>query len=104
VSTIEPRKNLVRLLERFRFGVSAAHPRGERLVLAGTARMEMRGDLRPRPMRRTWRDRVVFLDYVAGRVAAGPLLPMPSRALYPSLFEGFGFPVVEAMSLRRPRC
>ena len=93
VGTLEPRKNLIRLLRAFaqnRRDVGAAHS----LVLAGN---------------RGWRDErifaaierlglqdsVRFVGYVPDEVLVG-LYRLADALVYPSLYEGFGLPVVEA--------
>lgn len=92
VGTIEPRKNLRRLVQAFQRlkpGAAAGHT----LVLAG-----------PLGWDRTWGD---FLRDTAasGVMTPGfvPLAALPSLyhfaacVAYPSLYEGFGLPVLEAM-------
>lgn len=95
VGTLEPRKNLVRLIE----AVSLLSPRMH-LVVAGRKgwlydaifaaieRLHMHND-------------VTFLDFVDD--ADLPALYNLARVfVYPSLYEGFGLPVVEALSCGTP--
>jgi glycosyltransferase involved in cell wall biosynthesis len=94
VGTIEPRKNLVRLLEAFAT-LGDKHRDGWSLVLVG---------------QRGWHDEAVFA--AAERLALGnairflgyvspetliALYNLASVAAFPSIYEGFGLPVVEAM-------
>jgi glycosyltransferase involved in cell wall biosynthesis len=97
VGTLEPRKNLPLLLEAY-----AALPRGERLplVLAGG---------------KGWGCQAIFEAieryHLAGEVSLPGFLPVEDLPLwynsaeafiYPSVFEGFGLPVLEAMACGTP--
>jgi glycosyltransferase involved in cell wall biosynthesis len=98
VGTLEPRKNLAAALRAFA-RVADALP-GHRFVLAG-----QRGwacdDVFAEAARPALAGRVLFLDYV--RETDLPLLyTHATAAVYPSLYEGFGFPVVEAMACGTP--
>jgi glycosyltransferase involved in cell wall biosynthesis len=99
VGTIEPRKNLVRLLEAYsqlrRSGKQSLH-----LVLVGS---------------RGWNDTAVFraverlglgdVVHILGYVPTEQLVALYNLAdclAFPSLYEGFGLPVVEAMACGTP--
>jgi glycosyltransferase involved in cell wall biosynthesis len=100
IGSIEPRKNLPYLVAAFG-AMADSHPE-VRLVLAGPD-----GPGRPAvdaavaELADAVRDRVVITGSVsdAGRVA---LLANAYVLAYPSLYEGFGFPVLEAMSIGVP--
>ena len=85
VGTLEPRKNLHALIDAWRF-VRGRH--GVDLVLAGRRREDF-GELGPEPGLR-----------ILGEVSDHDLCQLYSGALalvYPSCYEGFGLPVLEAM-------
>ena len=97
LGTLEPRKNIERIVQAY---ARAKRPGGPKLVLAG---------------RRGWlyesifaavqelgiEEDVVFTDYVAD--ADVPLLMSGARMfLFPSLYEGFGLPPLEAMACGTP--
>ena len=100
IGSIEPRKNLPYLVAAFG-AMADSHP-DVRLVLAGPD-----GPGRPAvdaavaELADAVRDRIVITGSVsdAGRVA---LLANAHVLAYPSLYEGFGFPVLEAMSIGVP--
>ena len=98
VGTIEPRKNLVRLIDAF--AAFAREVPGINLVLAGQRGWKC-GDIYARAAQPDVANRTIILDYV--REDALPSLYSHALAcVYPSLFEGFGFPVVEAMACGTP--
>jgi glycosyltransferase involved in cell wall biosynthesis len=93
VGSLEPRKNVDTLVDAF----AAAHPPlPARLLIAGPTDARSAGALRRRLIRRGLEDRVQQLGFVS---------PQQLEALYrdalalvlPSLYEGFGLPVLEAM-------
>jgi glycosyltransferase involved in cell wall biosynthesis len=97
VGTLEPRKNLVRLVRAYRKAVGAALPHA--LVLAGPV---------------GWKSEALEAELALGGpgrvVRTGPLDGPDLDALYrraaafvyPSLFEGFGLPVLEAIGRGAP--
>ncbi|MEJ5310704.1 MAG: glycosyltransferase family 1 protein [Anaerolineae bacterium] len=98
IGRLQPRKNLVRLIEAF------AHLAPDRpdlsLVLAGPAGW-LAEPIRARVQALGLEGRVIFPGYVA----AGDKAALLSGALvfaYPSLYEGFGFPVLEAQACGVP--
>ncbi len=99
LGTVEPRKNVLRLLEAFR--LLSADPRFQQdLVIAGASGWRDASIQRalasfPR------RTRVVLTGWVE-RALLPVLYSMADVFVYPSLYEGFGLPVVEAMACGTP--
>ncbi|NIN67300.1 MAG: glycosyltransferase [Anaerolineae bacterium] len=99
VSTFEPRKNHLRLLQaysRLKAHLGATFP----LALAG-AHGWLMDDFERRVEDMGLRRDVILLGYVDD-VALQWLYQHCFAFLYPSLYEGFGLPVVEAMTLGAP--
>lgn len=102
VGTLEPRKNLIRLLEAFYTLLSRRPELIDRyqLVLAGSPGWlyeEIFEEVKSRGLESS----VVFPGYVpASDVPA--LYAGASLFVYPSLYEGFGLPVLEAMAAGVP--
>ena len=95
---LTPRKNLVRLLEAYR--QAAREAEAPPLVLPGADSSHAR-ELQKRAGELGLEDRVVFPGYVAE--AALPALYRGATVfVYPSLYEGFGMAVLEAMASGAP--
>jgi glycosyltransferase involved in cell wall biosynthesis len=94
VGTLQPRKNLGRVIEAF--GRLAADPQlaDMQLVLAGK-RGWLYESLFARVVELNLASRVLFPGYVE-EVDLPALLSGASALVYPSLYEGFGIPVLEA--------
>jgi alpha-1,3-rhamnosyl/mannosyltransferase len=98
VGTMEPRKNMPRIIEAFG-AVRKKHP-DMSLVIAGppgSATPEMRetiGSLRI--------EKAVILTGYAERADIRVLYRESRMLAFPSLYEGFGFPVLEAMASGTP--
>jgi glycosyltransferase involved in cell wall biosynthesis len=100
VGTLEPRKNLPRLVQSF--GALASTMPDVRLVIAGQDGPDRVAiDAAISALATSARERVVM----AGRVsdaARRALLERAAVLAYPSIYEGFGFPMLEAMTLGTP--
>jgi alpha-1,3-rhamnosyl/mannosyltransferase len=96
LGTIEPRKNLGRLLD----AVSTLKPDVGPLVIAGADGWGNDG-LRPRIVALAASGRVRALGYVPEPLRS-PLIGGARAFVYPSLYEGFGLPPLEAMACGTP--
>lgn len=93
VGTIEPRKNLLRLLYAFQ----KIEDRNIRLVIAGKEGWKHREIMSA--IKKT--ERVDYLGYVSEEEKRW-LMEHALAFVFPSLYEGFGLPVIEAMSVGTP--
>jgi glycosyltransferase involved in cell wall biosynthesis len=101
VGGIEPRKNLDTLVRAV-----AATPAGTRLVIAGgpvrwDPKASDRLDAVIAQLHAPARGRIVRTGYVSDREKVA-LMSGASMLAYPSLYEGFGFPVLEAFAAGLP--
>ena len=97
-----PHKNHFRLLEAFR--LVGADPRlsDVRLILTGAECVEPRTHFYKELLDQPWaRDRVVDLGYVTN-VQLFLLMSGAEAFVFPSMYEGFGIPVLEAMRIGTP--
>ena len=101
VSTIQPRKNYVRLIEAFAKITSDKLPITDLQLVISGAKGWMFEAVFQAVERLNLRDRVLFPDFVSDddlpALYAGATL-----FVYPSLYEGFGLPVAEAMACGAP--
>jgi glycosyltransferase involved in cell wall biosynthesis len=100
VGTIEPRKNLVRLIHAYARLVQHGRDAGHDLVLAGRPGW-MYDSVYQAAATSGMAGRIHFLDYVPEEDLA-LLYNMATAFVYPSLYEGFGLPVLEAMACGTP--
>jgi glycosyltransferase involved in cell wall biosynthesis len=111
VGAIEPKKNVGRLIEAY-LASGARAP----LVICGRQAWDSDRELallyedegqergpggRSQALTRKLRDRVILLDYAPFRLLVS-LIRGARALLFPSLYEGFGLPVLEAMQLGTP--
>ena len=96
VSTVEPRKNIPRLLDAYYASGSAAP-----LLIVGQKGLQAEESLRlltEREGTRTPDGKVRHLGYLP-RLDVETLLRHARALLFPSLYEGFGLPAAEAMAM-----
>jgi glycosyltransferase involved in cell wall biosynthesis len=99
VGNLQPRKNLLRLVESYAMAIKQVET-DCRLLLVGKAQWR-ESEIYSCIHTHGIEDRVVFTGYVSSE----DLVVLFNRALafaYPSLYEGFGLPVVEAMACGTP--
>ena len=99
LGSLEPRKNVLRLLSAYA-RLSSALRRDIHLVIAGGAGWK-NSEVRPAVEQLGLRDQVHFIGYVPEQDLPA-LYSLASVFAYPSLAEGFGLPVLEAMQCGTP--
>ena len=100
VGTLEPRKNLSVLISAFAEVIKARPENGLQLVVAGGAGW-LSGPLFETIRASPIRDRILLTDYLADDDLRA--LYASCRAfIYPSIYEGFGLPPLEAMACGAP--
>lgn len=100
VSTLEPRKNIATLIASFSHLANNQNYHDLHLIIVGNdggARRELLKCARGSPIN----ERIHFLGYVSDQVKYS-LMQSAAVFVYPSLFEGFGFPPLEAMQCGVP--
>jgi len=100
IGTLEPRKNLTRLIKAFGQFVQSNKNNNFKLVLAGKKGWDYE------PIFKTIKDlnlddRVIYLGYVNLKEKIY-LLRNSFAFVFPSLYEGFGLPILEAMNMGVP--
>lgn len=98
--TEHPRKNLPRLVEAYA-RLAPALRETHRLVIAGRVAPAMEAELRDAAARHGVADRVELPGFVSDDRLT-ELMAGCACFVYPSLYEGFGLPIVEAMSAGAP--
>jgi glycosyltransferase involved in cell wall biosynthesis len=93
VGTLEPRKNLIRLIRAYRRLASTGVPHA--LVLAGP--LGWRHDALMREIALSGPGEIVMTGELSGE-DLDALYRAADAFVYPSLYEGFGLPVIEAMA------
>lgn len=99
VSTLEPRKNVVRLIQAFD-RLKTQHQIDHQLVLVGQKGWQFE-PIFEAIAASPWRHHIRHLDYLSDAEVAYCYQNADVFA-YPSLYEGFGLPVLEAMTLGCP--
>jgi glycosyltransferase involved in cell wall biosynthesis len=100
VGSLQPRKNLVRLVRAYARLRSERQDFKDQLVIVGR-KLWLASEIFDEVKRHRWADDVILTGYVADEDL--PALYRAARAfVYPSLFEGFGLPPLEAMACGTP--
>ncbi|MFA4880310.1 MAG: glycosyltransferase family 1 protein [Candidatus Doudnabacteria bacterium] len=100
ISTLEPRKNLVRLIRAFTLYRRHNPQKREKLIIIGGEGWKYKGIYKE--IRELGVQKEVILTGYVGEKEKIRLLRRAKVFIFPSLYEGFGLPVVEAMSLGVP--
>ncbi|HEV2884275.1 MAG TPA: glycosyltransferase family 1 protein [Pyrinomonadaceae bacterium] len=99
VGTVEPRKNLLTLVRAFDQLISTTQVRPQ-LVIAGQKGW-LSEELYAFVEKSTLKDRILFTNYVTDEDLSA-LYSSCRVCVYPSLYEGFGLPPLEAMACGAP--
>jgi glycosyltransferase involved in cell wall biosynthesis len=100
VGSLQPRKNMVRLIRAYARLRSEREDFKAQLVIVGR-KLWLASKIFDEVKRQRWADDVILTGYVADEDL--PRLYRAARAfVYPSLFEGFGLPPLEAMACGTP--
>lgn len=99
VGNVEPRKNIVRLIQAFE-RLKAEHGIEHQLVLAGGKGWQ-NGELEQIVKESPVRQDIIFTGFVS-QGAKNALYKNASAFVFPSLYEGFGIPPLEAMEMGCP--
>jgi glycosyltransferase involved in cell wall biosynthesis len=99
LGAIHPRKNMLALVKAFE-QFKSADASDHQLVLAGRASWHTE-EVFKAIAQSPWKDSIHLPGYVATSEATG-LVASAEAMIYPSLYEGFGLPLVEAMACGVP--
>lgn len=100
VGTLQPRKNIARLIEAFGLVVQHKGTKDVELVIVGKKGW-LYDDILQAPRKFAVEEKVKFLDFVSDEDLPG-LYQHALCYVLPSLYEGFGLPVLEAMQYGTP--
>jgi glycosyltransferase involved in cell wall biosynthesis len=100
LGTLQPRKNLARLVDAFYKATESLPNKDLKLVIAGK-RGWLYNEIYERVQALGLMERVIFPGYVDDKAKPG-LLSGALAYVFPSLYEGFGLPVLEAMACGTP--
>ena len=95
LGSIHPRKNILTLVQAFE-QFKSSHPSDHQLVLAGRASWQTEEVFKAIADSK-WKEAIHLPGYVSTSDATA-LVASAEAMIYPSLYEGFGLPLVEAMA------
>jgi glycosyltransferase involved in cell wall biosynthesis len=98
VGNIKPNKNLTRLVEAF---TKILHTIPHDLILIGKKSGFITGDSKVLSLSEMHSDRIIFTDFISDENLKHYLVNA-TALIFPSLYEGFGLPPLEAMSCGCP--
>lgn len=101
VSTLEPRKNIERTIRAFLKLIQQEHINDLNLVLVGTKGWQFDGIFEEIKSNPALKERIITTGFVADEDLAA-LYSSAIGFVYPSLYEGFGLPPLEAMQCGTP--
>lgn len=101
VSTLEPRKNIERTIRAFLKLIQQEHIHDLNLVLVGTKGWQFDGIFEEIKSNPALKERIITTGFVADEDLAA-LYSSAIGFVYPSLYEGFGLPPLEAMQCGTP--
>jgi glycosyltransferase involved in cell wall biosynthesis len=99
LGTIEPRKNIAGLIKAYE-QISSSLTTEHSLVIAGSSGWKNK-DIYQKVKNSKYKNRIKFIGYVAEEDKPN-LYSLASIFVYTSFYEGFGFPILEAMSCQTP--
>jgi glycosyltransferase involved in cell wall biosynthesis len=100
LGNIEPRKNIINLIKAFEVIKQTKLLADYKLILGGSWAWKVK-EIKNTWMQSKFRDDIRFLGYVDYN-DKGALYSLAKAFVYPSYYEGFGFPPLEAMSYGCP--
>lgn len=101
VSTLEPRKNIERTIRAYLKLIQQEHINDLNLVLVGTKGWQFDGIFEEIKSNPALKERIITTGFVADEDLAA-LYSSAIGFVYPSLYEGFGLPPLEAMQCGTP--
>jgi len=92
---LEPRKNIESIITAFEIFCEKFPQENYKLVLLGAKSWKFQSILR-KYKNSVYKDRIIFLGYLK-EDEKNQILKKASLVIFPSFYEGFGFPILEAM-------